>query len=372
MIWPGGFVGTPVPPPLPWNGASEGRGVRSWTYLPCPPTITHCDPSKVTVHVPAQGGAPPTPPQWLRPSEVGWEADWPLRICLSAWGVTLNNLIQECQSAVFVWKCSWQIFSEALKKPCAHAFHPIKRRNKCGSVLRQPRAAGVGAHTHLALWELRTRSCGFLLCWGTGGLPVAGDPPGAGSGGRGGMAEAPWGCCKAGDHPSPDCTHTEFQRCLPARPRPLLQRTHHGPSSNNLWTPTLPFLLASFLLKQDQNLGPFDCLFLLLCTPPADLIFGLVSSILSSPNPAPSVTHPRTSPEPHSPLPQIPWASLVAQSVKNLPEMQETGVSSLGPIPGSGKSPGEGNGNPLHYSCLKNPMDRGAWWGCKRQTRPSV
>ena len=31
-------------------------------------------------------------------------------------------------------------------------------------------------------------------------------------------------------------------------------------------------------------------------------------------------------------------------------------------IPGSGRSPGEGNGNPLQYSCLKNPMDRGAWW----------
>ena len=33
----------------------------------------------------------------------------------------------------------------------------------------------------------------------------------------------------------------------------------------------------------------------------------------------------------------------------------------LGSIPGSGRSPGEGNGNPLQYSCLKNPMDRGAW-----------
>ena len=34
----------------------------------------------------------------------------------------------------------------------------------------------------------------------------------------------------------------------------------------------------------------------------------------------------------------------------------------LSSIPRSGRSPGEGNGNPLHYSCLKNPMDRGAWW----------
>ena len=33
-----------------------------------------------------------------------------------------------------------------------------------------------------------------------------------------------------------------------------------------------------------------------------------------------------------------------------------------GSIPGSGRSPGEGNGNPLQYSCLENPMDRGAWW----------
>ena len=33
-----------------------------------------------------------------------------------------------------------------------------------------------------------------------------------------------------------------------------------------------------------------------------------------------------------------------------------------GSIPGSGRSPGEGNGNPLQYSCLENPMDQGAWW----------
>ena len=31
-------------------------------------------------------------------------------------------------------------------------------------------------------------------------------------------------------------------------------------------------------------------------------------------------------------------------------------------IPGSGRSPGEGNGNPLQYSCVENSMDRGAWW----------
>ena len=37
-------------------------------------------------------------------------------------------------------------------------------------------------------------------------------------------------------------------------------------------------------------------------------------------------------------------------------------AADLGLIPGLGRSPGEGNGYPLHYSCLENPMDRGAWW----------
>ena len=34
----------------------------------------------------------------------------------------------------------------------------------------------------------------------------------------------------------------------------------------------------------------------------------------------------------------------------------------MGLIPGLGRSPGERNGNPLQYSCMENPMDRGAWW----------
>ena len=37
-------------------------------------------------------------------------------------------------------------------------------------------------------------------------------------------------------------------------------------------------------------------------------------------------------------------------------------VGDLGSIPRLGGSPGEGNGNPLQYSCLENPMDSGAWW----------
>ena len=36
-------------------------------------------------------------------------------------------------------------------------------------------------------------------------------------------------------------------------------------------------------------------------------------------------------------------------------------VGNPGSIPGLGRSPGKGNGNPLHYSCLENPMDRGVW-----------
>ena len=37
-------------------------------------------------------------------------------------------------------------------------------------------------------------------------------------------------------------------------------------------------------------------------------------------------------------------------------------AENLGSVPGSGRSSVEGNGNPLQYSCLENPMDRGAWW----------
>ena len=37
-------------------------------------------------------------------------------------------------------------------------------------------------------------------------------------------------------------------------------------------------------------------------------------------------------------------------------------AADVGSIPGSERFPGEGNGNPFQYSCLENPMDRGAWW----------
>ena len=49
----------------------------------------------------------------------------------------------------------------------------------------------------------------------------------------------------------------------------------------------------------------------------------------------------------------------------------------MGSIPGLGRSPGEGNGNALPYSCLENPIDRGAWWAiiqgvAKSQTELSI
>ena len=54
-------------------------------------------------------------------------------------------------------------------------------------------------------------------------------------------------------------------------------------------------------------------------------------------------------------------ASQVALTVKNLPA-DAGDIRDPGSVPESGKSPGGGHGNPLQYSCLENPMDRGAWW----------
>ena len=52
-------------------------------------------------------------------------------------------------------------------------------------------------------------------------------------------------------------------------------------------------------------------------------------------------------------------------AIKNLP----TGDTGLIPLLGS--SPGEGNGNPFQYSCLKNPMDRGSWWATAQRVTES-
>ena len=66
--------------------------------------------------------------------------------------------------------------------------------------------------------------------------------------------------------------------------------------------------------------------------------------------------------------------SQVALVVKN-PPAKAGDIRDAGSIPGSGRSSGGGNGNPLQYSCLENPMDRGAWWATvhsvsKSRTRP--
>ena len=65
-------------------------------------------------------------------------------------------------------------------------------------------------------------------------------------------------------------------------------------------------------------------------------------------------------------------ASQVMLVVKN-PPANEGDIKDLGSIPGFGRSPGGGRGNPLQYPSLENPMDRGAWWatvhrGAKSQT----
>ena len=70
------------------------------------------------------------------------------------------------------------------------------------------------------------------------------------------------------------------------------------------------------------------------------------------------------------------WVSQVALLLKDLPASAgDTGVT--GSIPGSGRSPGGGHGNPLQCSCLENPMDRGTWrvtvhWGCKESDTTEV
>ena len=71
---------------------------------------------------------------------------------------------------------------------------------------------------------------------------------------------------------------------------------------------------------------------------------------------------------------EIPWTEEPGRLVHGVAESDTTlqaGISEVkasawnvgdqGSIPGSGKAPGEGNGNPLQYSCLENPMEGGAW-----------
>ena len=66
----------------------------------------------------------------------------------------------------------------------------------------------------------------------------------------------------------------------------------------------------------------------------------------------------------------IHWASQVALVVKNLPANAKDIRDAIS-LPGSRRSPGVGNGNTLQYSCLENPMDRGAWWATVHEVAKS-
>ena len=61
------------------------------------------------------------------------------------------------------------------------------------------------------------------------------------------------------------------------------------------------------------------------------------------------------------------WASQVAPVVKK-PLGNAGEIRDVGSVPGLGRTPGEGHGNPFQYSCLENPMDRGAHGVTKSQT----
>ena len=67
------------------------------------------------------------------------------------------------------------------------------------------------------------------------------------------------------------------------------------------------------------------------------------------------------------------WAILASQValVVESPPADTGDVRGAGLIPGSGRSPGGGPGDPLQYSCLENPMDRGAWWAMVRRVAES-
>ena len=64
------------------------------------------------------------------------------------------------------------------------------------------------------------------------------------------------------------------------------------------------------------------------------------------------------------------WASQVVLDVKNLPA-NAGDTRDMGSVPGLGRSPGGGHGNPLQYSCLEKPVDRGAQWATVHEVSKS-
>ena len=60
-------------------------------------------------------------------------------------------------------------------------------------------------------------------------------------------------------------------------------------------------------------------------------------------------------------LARFPDSSVGKESTCSAGDIRDTGS-----VPGSGRSPGGGHGNPLQYSCLENPMDRGTWWASQK------
>ena len=113
----------------------------------------------------------------------------------------------------------------------------------------------------------------------------------------------------------------------------------------------------------ESKFGP-QPFFLCLCTLSMSYVSGFNTLVKSLPKsisilPAsPSNSHPVLSFACHSLYIGLPRAQLI----KNLPASAGDSARDAGLIPGVGRSPGGGHGNPPQYSCLENPMDRGAWW----------
>ena len=64
----------------------------------------------------------------------------------------------------------------------------------------------------------------------------------------------------------------------------------------------------------------------------------------------------------HQRPPEIERSSVKGFPRSSVSKESACSAGDLGSIPRSGRSPGEGNGNPFQHPCLENPMDRGAWW----------